>query len=376
VTFYQFIFSTKRKHRVVRQLAFWMLYYLYTILTDLPDQQIKNFTDPALYRASLYDALEYLPVFLLSVYFSIYFILPKFLAKRNISFLILSSLLLIAVAVPSGYFISKAILEKSGGQWDELTLINRISRKCVNGLIIITGSAIIIKIMKDYSLRQGENEMLAIENARNKLQLLKMQMHPRILFGCLQNIYNDIDAGTLYAPEMILKLSDLLSYLLYEAESKQVSLDKEVKMIQNYIALKKIEYKNKLDIYFEMSGDMSTHYITPGLFLPLLEIGIASFEKPEKPIYVSIELKTNAAKIYFNLKNNIPGIQMMKMPSAQATLESTKRRLQIFHVDKFKLEVHSAADSFTIMLQLEQDQIINPQHQNIQNGESLIYEHA
>jgi sensor histidine kinase YesM len=367
VTFYQFIFSTKRKYRVARHLAFWVLYYLYTILTDLPDQQIKNFTDPSLYIESLYDALEFLPVFLFSVYFSVYFILPRYLAKRNFSFLIFSSLLLIAVAVTSGYFISKAILEKSGGQWDKLTLINEILRKCVNGLIIITGWAVIVKIMKDYSLRQGENEMLAIENAGNKLRLLKMQMHPRILFGCLQNIYNDIAAGTLNAPEMILKLSDLLSYLLYEAESKQVPLDKEVKMIQNYVALKKLEYKDKLDIYFEMSGDMSTHYITPGLFLPLLETGIASFEKPEKPFYVSIELKTNAAKIYFSLKNNIPGIQIMKMPSAKETLESTKRRLQIVHLDKFKLEVHSAANSFTIMLQLEQDQIINPLHQNIQN---------
>ncbi|MEP7372737.1 MAG: histidine kinase [Chitinophagaceae bacterium] len=291
-------------------------------------------------------------------------------------FFLLSSLLLILVSLSAGYFISKIILEKSGWRWDELDVINYMIRKCMSELIIIIGSAIIIKIMKDYSLRQRENEMLAIENIRNKLQLLKMQMHPRILFGCLQNIYNDIDAGTTHAPEMILKLSDLLSYLLYEGELKRVPLNKEIKMIQNYMDLKKLEYKNNLDILFVTSGDLAGYYVTPGLFLPLLETGIVSFEKLQKPLFVSIELKTRGATIYFSLKNNIPGIQMMTMPYVQAALDSMKERLEIFHLSKFKLEVSSTADGFTITLQLEPDKIFNHQNQNIQKDENLKYEHA
>lgn len=372
----EFIFSSKLKYRLARHLVFWGMYYLYTVINNLPDIKIKTFTDPLLYSNAFYDALAFLPIYLFSVYFSVYFILPKYLAKRNISFLILSLISLIVITLSVGYFTSIFIFKKSGFQWGELDVINLTMRKCVGSQLTITGSAIIIKIMKDYSLRERENEMLAIENVRNKLQLLKMQMHPRILFDCLQNIYNDIDAGTMHAPEMILKLSDLLSYLLYEAELKQIPLDKEVKMIQNYVALKKLEYKNKLDIYFEMSGDIRAHYIVPGLFLPILEIGIGASEILEKPFSASIELKTDASKIYFNLTNNIPGIQMMKMPAVQATLDSTKKRLQIFHLHKFKLEAHSTAHSFTIMLQLEADKIIHLQDQNIQNGESLIYEHA
>lgn len=372
----EFIFSKKTKNRIARHLAFWLMYYIHTALSLLPGLQIKNFMDPALYTESLYEAIEFLPVYLFSVYFSIYYVLPKYLVKRDISFLVLSILILAGVAGSSGYFISIMIFENSDWQWDELDVVTLASRKCISVLIVITGAAVIIKIMKDFFLRQRESEMLVIENTRNKIQLLKMQMHPRFLFECLHNIHTDIKAGTVYAPEMILKLSDLLSYFLYEGEWKQVPLSMEVRMIGNYIALKKLEYKNKLDIYFKPGGEMNAYYITPGLFLSLLEVGIVPLEKLNKPLSVSVELKTDASKLYFTLKNNFPGIVTMRTPYAQATLDSLKKRLQVSYLSKFKLEAHSTADGLALMFQLELDKIMNRQTLTTQNGESLKYEHS
>jgi len=155
--------------------------------------------------------------------------------------------------------------------WNELDVMTLTSRKVIGEQISITGSAIILKVIKDYSLRQQEYEMLAVENVRNKLRLLKMQIHPRILFDCLQYIYKDIDTGTLHAPQMILQLSELLGYFLYESDLQQIPLSVEVKMMQNYIQIKKIGYGDKADIYVEISSEMNAKYVVPGLFLPLLE---------------------------------------------------------------------------------------------------------
>lgn len=372
----ELIFSEKWKYKIARHLAFWGMYYVYTIITNLPDVKIQTLTNPALYKYAWYDAVRFLPLYLFSVYFSLYFILPKFLAKGKISFLILSSLFLIIITLPSGYFIAKSIFKTSNSQWDEFGIITLTIHKCIGLHVTITGAAILFKILKGFSLQQQENEVLAIENTRIKIQLLKTQMHPRILFESFHNIYKDIDAGTVHAPEMIIKLSDLLSYLLYEGELKQVPLDMEVKMIQNYIELKKLEYKDQLDISIEMNSTISTYYIPPGLFLPLLETGIVAFEKLEKPLSVSIELKTNASKIYFTLKNNIGSTQLMKMPAAQSTLDSIKKRFQISHLSNFKMEVNSTSDSFSIMLQFELDKIINLQNKNTKINKSLNYEHT
>jgi two-component system, LytTR family, sensor kinase len=370
------IFSEKLKYKITRHLAFWLVYYVYTVFTNLPDFQINTFTTPSLYIESFNEATEFLPVYLFSVYFSIYYILPGYLSKKGNAFLIHSFFFLVTITVAISYVICKIIFEKSDWQWDELDVLTLVFKKSIGEQIIISGSAIIIKIIKDYSLKQRENEILAIENTRNKIQLLKMQMHPRILFECLHNIYIDIEAGTINAPEMIIKFSDLLSYLLYEGEMKQVPLNLELKMVENYIALKKIAYKNNLNFNIETSGDTNGYFITPGLFLPLLELGFVPFEKTGKPLSVSIILKTDRSKIYFHLKNNVPGNQIMETTSAQEALEGLKKRLQLFHLSKYIIETHSTIDSFTIELQVEKDKRFYMQNQNSETGESMIYEHS
>jgi sensor histidine kinase YesM len=351
------------------------MYYVYTVFTNLPDFHLNTFTTPSLYIDTFYEAVEFLPVYVLSVYFSIYYILPGYLDKKSNAFLIFSFSLLVTITVAISYFISTKIFEKVAWPWDKLDVLTLVFRKSIGEQIIISGSAIIIKIIKDYSLKQRESEMLAIDNTTNKIQLLKMQMHPRILFECLHNIYNDIEAGTLYAPEMIIRFSDLLSYLLYEGELKQVPLHLEVKMVEDYIALKKIAYKNNLVLNIEISRDTNGCYITPGLFLPLLELGFVPVETPGKPFSISITLKTDRSKIYFQLKNNVPGIQIMENTSAQETLEGLKKRLQLFHLSKYKIDVHPTIDSFAIMLDIEKEKSFYMQNQNTETGESLIYEY-
>jgi sensor histidine kinase YesM len=369
------IFSEKLKYKITRHLGFWLMYYVYTVFSNLPDFQLKTFITPTLYIESFYEAIEFLPVYLFSVYFSIYYILPGYLGKKGSAFLIFSFSMLIIITVATSYTIAKVIFEKSDWQWDELDVITLVFKKSIGEQIIISGSAVILKIIKDYSLKQRESELLGIENTRNKIQLLKMQMHPRILFECLHNIYTDIEAGTIYAPEMIIKFSDLLSYLLYEGELKQVPLNKEIKMVQNYIELKKIAYKNNLDLSIEISGDTHTCYIMPGLFLPLLEIGFVDFEKPGKSQSVRIILNTDGTKIYFKLINNVPGHEIMKASSTQETLEGLKKRLQLSHLSKYKIEAHPSLDSFSIMLEVEKDKKTDFQNQNSETIESLIYEH-
>src|ERR1700744_1553660 len=100
-----------------------------------------------------------------------------------------------------------------------------------------------------------------------------MQLHPNILFSALQSIYAEIEKETPRAPHMILKLSDLLSYLLYESDTARVALSREVAMLGNYIQLKRLEFPSGMDIYLDTRSIEIDYLIPPGLFLPLLEIG-------------------------------------------------------------------------------------------------------
>jgi sensor histidine kinase YesM len=348
---YSFVFSKKIAPRLARHFAFWGMYFVCVVLTYLPPIGEWAQASRQLIGIALFDAVVYWPVYLLSVYSALYFILPRYLGGRNNRFLVFYAFLSLAISIPAGYFITKMIFKTHGygGNW--LDVLSMGLQHCLADFIAITGAAIIIKILKDYFLQQRENEQLAVENIRNKLQLLKMQMHPRILFGSLRRIHVEIDAGTRQAPEMILKLSDLLSYLLYESESDRVPLSMEVKMIENYIALKKLEYKGSIDIRFQTGGQPGDPAITPGLFLPLLEIGIERPDESPRKTSVAIEIRSAGGNVYFSLINNMPGKQIVKQPSVQTTLHAVRKRLQSSHYQKSKLEVFPAADSLKIVMQ-------------------------
>jgi len=348
---YPFVFSKKIAPRVARHFAFWGMYFACAILTYLPPIGAWAQVDYHVFGVAIFDTVAYLPVYLLSVYSALYIILPRYLGRRNSGFLACYVVLLFAVSIPAGYFITKMIFKTHGYGGNNLDVLSMSLQHCMADLIAITGAAVIIKILKDYFIQQRENEVLAVENIRHKLQLLKMQMHPRLLFASLHRIHLEIDAGTRQAPEMILKLSDLLSYLLYESETDRVPLSKEMKMIKNYIALKKLENRDNLDIRFQTGSQPGDPSIAPGLLLPLLEIGIERPDDRLRKTRVAIELRAAGGAVYFSLNSNIPGKEIVKEPFVQTTLHAVRTRLQSAYFRKFKLEVHPEADSLTIVLQ-------------------------
>jgi hypothetical protein len=346
---YPFIFSKKIAPRFARHLAFWTLYFGATLLTHLPSIQDWHLMPREMVRNAFSDVLSLMPVYLLAVYSTLYIILPIYLRKRRLSLLFWHALVLLVISVPAGYYIEEAEARSRGYDTDELDILATALHNCMANLFTVTGAAVIIRIMKDYWFRQRENELLAIENIRNKLNLLKMQMHPSILFAALRSIHDEIDGDARAALEMILKLSDLLSYLLYESESELVPLSKEVQMIENYLALKKLEYKQQIDLRLATDGQLHRHRIAPGLLLPLLEIGIGRGDI-EHLSAITIHLRAMGSKIHFSLVNHSPGTVIAKDPTVQTTLMTVRERLRHANFQKFNLDLASHADGLTIRL--------------------------
>jgi len=348
-----FFYSNKIAPRLSRHLAFWGCYFLLNMQTGLPNFWRWGLITPYMLTTVFLETLRFLPVYLLAVYSALYLILPIYLRKRRLNLLFGYAFVLFSIAIPASYYVTEKNFMLRGFDSDALDIFAASLQNGLANLITFTGAAVILKIMKDYWLRQRENELLAVENIRNKLHLLKMQMHPRILFASLQRIYLAIDDATGEAPEMILKLSDLLSYLLYQSETELVLLGKEIQMIQNYLALKKLEYKQEIDIQFVTSSTLYSYWITPGLFLPLLEIGLERSAGIKQQTSVIIQLLAMGTKIHFSLTNDLPGETIAKDPAVQATLRAVREQLRNAGFQKTRLTLQSRADSMTIVMQLK-----------------------
>src|SRR5690606_11873155 len=104
-----------------------------------------------------------------------------------------------------------------------------------------------------------------------QLQLLRAQVHPLFLFNTLNNIYSYTQSNSPVASKMISRLSDLLRYVLYEASQSEVPLQKELRMLKDYIDLERVRYDDRLDLDIQISEEIGDYKIAPLLLLPLVE---------------------------------------------------------------------------------------------------------
>ncbi|MEZ4930618.1 MAG: histidine kinase [Saprospiraceae bacterium] len=104
-----------------------------------------------------------------------------------------------------------------------------------------------------------------------ELRFLKAQVNPHFLFNALNNIYSLSFTESKKAPEMILKLSDMMSYMLYDCKSEQVKLSAEINYLKNYIDLQQLKKEGELNIDFNIKGNVSNAFISPMLFIPFFE---------------------------------------------------------------------------------------------------------
>lgn len=203
-----------------------------------------------------------------------------------------------------------------------------------------------------------ETEEVAREKARAELQLLKAQIHPHFLFNTLNNIYFFTLNVSPHAPGMIKKLSGLLHYILHECDQPLVPLEKELKMIEDYIALEKIRYSDKMQMTVTIKGDTRNKSIAPLLLIPFVE---NSFKHGASKMIIhpkiNMEITIEGNELALFITNTKP--QQAEPTSRQAGLglKNVNKRLQLLYPGKHELEIISEPESHTVFLKISLSEI-------------------
>jgi len=155
----------------------------------------------------------------------------------------------------------------------------------------------------------------------------------------------------------VLRLSELLNYVLYECNTTKVQLNKEIDFINNYISLEKIRYGEKLTVNFNIKGEVADRQIAPMLILPFIEnsfkYGVSS--DTEKP-WINIELTIESRFFILSVENSK---DLTKTKDEQGYrmgigLTNVKNRLNLLYDKRFNLKIVDKGKSFSVMLQIEQ----------------------
>jgi hypothetical protein len=292
-------------------------------------------------------------------YSIIYYLIPKFYTrKKYISFI--AGILVVIILLLSYLFI--------------LNLLNFIQpvRGAIGlskGLLISTfkpgfirffgnpplifGLFLSLKTLKSWHLEQLKTETLAKENTNAEIQLLKAQVHPHFLFNTLNNIYSFTLNQSPLAGPLVQKLSGMLNYMIYECEQPLVPLEKEIKLIRDYMGLEKVRYGNRLDMQVEIEGDYENKLIAPLLMIPFVENCFkhgASIMRGHQWIRLNIYIKDD--QLDFNLSNSKPPQTIDTNNKNGIGLANVQKRLQLLYPGTHFLKIESTSDTYVVHLQV------------------------
>jgi len=187
------------------------------------------------------------------------------------------------------------------------------------------------------------------EKAKTELLHLKSQVNPHFFFNMLNNLYGLVDKDSKKAQELILKLSDMMRYSIYEGQKDLVPLSAEVEYLQNYIALHKMRYHKTIDVVFNPQVGETEVQIMPLLFIILLENAFKhGVENLRENAYVHINMTAENNEIHFDIENNFDATQDKEQGGIG--LENLKRRLELVYPKSHTLSFSKTNDIYKAQL--------------------------
>jgi len=288
---------------------------------------------------------------MIAAYTTIYGILPFYLKKRklllSVFFLIV---LLFLVTLGERIFLRK--LNNLPVTFDTLFGVTFLYLLLETNFMVAIAFA--VKIVKKWLEQQKEKHEMEKRNLQTELNLLKTQLHPHFLFNTMNNLYALSLEKSAKTSEGIAKIAALLRTVLYECSEIEINLEKEIDLINNYIALEKLRYGKHLNIQFQVTGPVQNKKIAPMMFFTFVE---NSFKHGSHNLrgesFVRINLKTTDTKIEFETENSISANQENKKREGGIGLKNVQKRLDILYAGKYLLDIHNEKTKFRVRLVIE-----------------------
>jgi len=203
--------------------------------------------------------------------------------------------------------------------------------------------------------RTKERELkLTYQNIEMEMKFLKSQINPHFLFNALNNIYALSIIKSDKTPDMILKLSDMLRFTLYESDSKKVKIGREIDYIINFIEFQKIKMDSEPNIKLDVSNCNKELKIEPMLLIPFIENSFkhGNIDNTKKG-WLQIEIKTLGPILIFQVANSLPSIAINKDVVGGIGVENVRKRLDKIYSGRYDLDISTNDSEFRVYMKID-----------------------
>ncbi len=305
------------------------------------------------YKITFSFVIILLPVTIITTYYLNYDLIPNYLFKKRYGkfFLYFIYTLIVSFYIEMGtvmlIFITVAELHLEAFHPANTNAILLIA-----GMYLVVFFGVAVKLVNQYNSNQVEIQKLKKEKVEAELKFLKAQLHPHFLFNTLNNLYALTLEKSDKAADVVLKLSELLDYVLYECSAELVLMEKEIKQIENYIELEKLRFGSRLDVKFIRTELSTKKMIPPMLLMTLVENSFKhGVSKSMDKSWIKLDLQEKHDQLIFKVSNSSHKLNSSITDSSGGVgLQNLENRLRLIYKENFKFSNEYCENMFTAQL--------------------------
>lgn len=339
-------YTTWSLERIARHVAYWTFWWLFYTVVNAGLYENGSYSPWFLFE------LHILPLKLSITYFTIYSLFPRYAKDKQYPIFFIWVIGLVVI----GGFIFRAIeiYYHSDSDLASKVYLNKtyftefLSFKIVYkalDLLFVVALVLIIKFIQRQIDQERRTKTLITQNLETELNYLKHQLQPHFLFNTLNNLYGLILTKDENAGELVLKLSEILSYMLYDSNDKEIPLEKELACLSNYIELEKLRYGDELTITYTINGSPQHHKIAPLILISFVENAFKhgpSDELVNSWINISANIEENSFRFVVENSFDKGSVKQDKKDSRVVSgigLSNVEKRLELIYGEAFSLNI-------------------------------------
>ncbi|WP_299821723.1 histidine kinase [uncultured Pontibacter sp.] len=199
--------------------------------------------------------------------------------------------------------------------------------------------------------KERENRTLRQEKTQAELSFLKTQINPHFLYNTLNYIYSLAYPVSDKLGNAVIKLSELMRYMLHESKDGKVELQKEVDYLQNYLDIYRLRFEDNFFVHFTLQGHVNGQRVPSLVLIPFVENALKHGVVDDAATPISINLLLQNKELYFEVSNHINKNQ--KDQTTGIGLPNIRRRLDLIYPGKYELEVQDDGQMYKTVLRLQ-----------------------
>ena len=345
-------YLSPKRLKLIAHITFWAGYFLFVSFIHTSFLDLRQSILRTLIMGFFHGAL---------VYLHLNWAVPRFYEKQRYM-----TYTLVIICLLSIFSLLRLIVDFQMSQYtqalqDLVLTPTHVITVFMTGVVVLLITAP-IRLVEDGYQKLQLQQQLKNQRLEAELKFLKAQVNPHFLFNALNNIYSLAFTQSEMTAPVIMKLSEMMRYMLYECKAERVPLKSEIKYLENFIELQQLKTPDLQQINFQFEGQIEKVNIPPLLFVPLFENAFKHGNLEQtKEGWLKANLKIVENRLVFNIQNSI-GTNTKKDTVGGIGLENIQQRLELLFPEEYVFRVNNEGNTFEVMVSLPLDKLKEGTH--------------